>query len=188
MQKLLLLFIALSATTGLLLAQDPGKKATIHFRHASLRQAFTELEKQYGLNFSYNETNIAMYDKDINFLLKDVTASQVLNKIFAGSPLTWSFKGNLVVLTADPGYQKKPGAAHAASEILTGSITDSETGEPLAGVTVAGSRAGYSPAPSAPYKTRSSTRAISTAPHNCFRERWQALPSPARATPTASRR
>lgn len=137
MKNYLLLFAILAAIPGLYAqAQAPAKKATILFKHASLRQAFTEIEKQFGLNFSYNETNIALYDKDINFILKDATAVQVLDKIFVGSPLTWTLKGNLVVLTADPNYQKKPGAAHAASETITGSITDSETGEPLSGVTV----------------------------------------------------
>ena len=136
MKKLLLLFIFLSTIPGLLQAQDAGKKATVHFRHASLRQAFAEIEKQYGLNFSYNEANIALYTKEVDFLLKEATASQVLDKIFTGSPLTWSFKGNLVVLTADPNYHKKPGAAHASSEILTGTITDAETAEPLPGVTI----------------------------------------------------
>ncbi|GGB03452.1 SusC/RagA family TonB-linked outer membrane protein [Puia dinghuensis] len=132
---LLLLFIVLAAMPGLY-AQDSGKKATVHFKHSSLRQAFVELEKQYGLNFSYNESNIGLYDKDINFSLKDATASQVLDKIFGGSPLTWTFKGGLVILTADPNYQKKPGASHATSEVLTGTITDGETAEPIQGVTV----------------------------------------------------
>jgi len=136
MKNLLLLFIALSAIPGLLLAQDPGKKATIRFKHASLRQAFIEIEKQFGLNFSYNESNIALYAKEIDFQLKDATASQVLDKIFAGSPLSWTFKGNLVVLTADPNYQKKPGSSHAVSEVLMGTITDGETAEPLPGVTI----------------------------------------------------
>src|ERR1700761_1285537 len=135
MKKFLLLFMILAAIPGLY-AQDPGKKATIRFRHASLRQAFIELEKQFGINFSYNETNIALYDKDINFLLKDATAGQVLDKIFAGSPLTWTLKGSLVILTADPNYQKKPGTAHAAAETITGSIPDSETGAPLSGAIV----------------------------------------------------
>jgi iron complex outermembrane receptor protein len=134
-KKFLLLFMILAAIPGLY-AQGPGKTATVRFRHATLRQAFTELEKQFGLNFSYNEANITLYDRDINFLLKDATASQVLDKIFAGSPLTWTLRGSLVVLTADPNYHKKPGAAHAAAETITGSITDAETGEPLSDVTV----------------------------------------------------
>src|ERR1700743_2547520 len=112
MKKFLLLFLILTAIPGLY-GQGPGKKATVRFRHSSLRQAFIELEKQFGLNFSYNETNIALYDRNINFLLKDATAGQVLDKIFSGSPLTWTIKGSLVILTADPNYQKKPGAPHA---------------------------------------------------------------------------
>jgi len=140
MKKLLLLFIVLSWIPGLLPAQDPAKKATVRFRHASLRQAFTQLEKQYGLNFSYNENNLALYTKEIDFQLKEVTASQVLEKIFAGSPLTWSFKGNLVVLTADPNYQKKPGGSHALSEVRADTITDSlrKAGTDLGEVVVVG--------------------------------------------------
>ena len=135
MKQILLLFIIISAISGLY-AQDTGKKATVNFKHASLRQAFVEMEKQYGLNFSYNEANIALYDKDINFLLKGATASQVLDKIFGGSPLIWSFKGGLVVLTADPNYQRKPGAPRAVAQTLSGTITDSESAEPLEGATI----------------------------------------------------
>ena len=135
MKKLFLLFIVLAAIPGVY-AQGSGKKATVHFRHASLRQAFIELEKQYGLNFSYNENNLALYTKEIDFQMKDATASQVLERIFAGSPLMWTFKGNLVVLTPDANYQKKSGSSHAVSEVLTGTITDAETTEPLPGVTI----------------------------------------------------
>lgn len=117
-------------------SQDGGKRANVHFKHASLRQVFTELEKQFGISFSYNETNIALYGKEVNVQLKDATASQVLNKIFAGSPLTFTLKGNLVVLTADPNYKKKQNASNSITEGLTGSITDAETAEPLQGVTV----------------------------------------------------
>ena len=104
-------------------AQDTGKKITVQFKHVTLQQAFTELEKQFGLHFSYNETNIRLYVKDINFMLKEATATQVLDKIFTGSPLTWSFKGSLVVLTADPAWQKKQSTAHVGA--VAGSEPDS---------------------------------------------------------------
>lgn len=129
---LLLLFSGITCLHG----QDIGKKTTVHFKHASLRQAFTELERQFGISFSYNERNLQLYEKEINFTLKEVTATQVLDKIFAGSPLTWSLKGTLVILSADPTYQKKAAPVHAAAETITGSITDAETTEPLQGVTV----------------------------------------------------
>lgn len=129
------LLILLTGITGLR-AQDIEKRTNVHFSHASLRQALSELERQFGLSFSYNEKNMQLYEKEINFTLKDATAKQVLDKIFAGSPLTWLLKGNLVVLTPDPSYQKKPVPAHAASETITGTITDAETAEPLQGVTV----------------------------------------------------
>jgi len=130
---LLILFSGLTCLHG----QDVGKKITIHFRHASLRQAFTEMEKQFGLNFSYNESNIQLYGKEVNFTLKDATARQVLDRIFTGSPLTWSIKGSLVVLSADPAY-KKPPPDHAGGDVIKGSVTDAETTEPLQGVTVKG--------------------------------------------------
>jgi TonB-linked SusC/RagA family outer membrane protein len=108
-----------------LYAQEPEKKASVHFKHANLRQVFIELEKEFGLSFSYNETNLALYGKEVTMQLKDATASQVLNKIFTGSPLTWSFKGNLVILTADPNYQKKQSNSGAITEDLNESVSDS---------------------------------------------------------------
>ncbi|HVU99680.1 MAG TPA: SusC/RagA family TonB-linked outer membrane protein [Puia sp.] len=139
MKKWLFIWIVLAANQGLY-AQDSGKKATVRFRHANLRQAFAQLEKTYGLYFSYNENNLALYGKEIDFQLKDVTASQVLDKIFANSPLNWSFKGNLVVLTADPNYQKKPGSSHAVAETPADTITDTlyKAGADLGEVVVVG--------------------------------------------------
>ena len=129
------LLILLSGLTGLR-GQDTGKKTTVQFKHASLRQAFSTLEKQFSLSFSYNENNLRLYDKEINFTLKDATAGQVLDKIFKDSPLNWALKGNLVILTADPAYQKKQAPAHVAIETISGSITDAETAEPVQGATV----------------------------------------------------
>jgi iron complex outermembrane receptor protein len=108
-----------------LYAQDSGKRASVHFKQASLRQVFTELEKQFGLSFSYNETNVALYDRNVTMQLKDATASQVLNRIFTGSPLTWSFKGNLVILTADPNYQKKQNSSRSITEVTDENSSDS---------------------------------------------------------------
>ena len=119
-------------------AQDSGRKASVHFKHANLRQVFTELEKQFGLSFSYNETNLALYGREVTMQLKDATASQVLNKIFRGSPLTWSFKGNLVVLTQDPNYQKKQISAGAVTESFNDNTTDSVKRDDLNEVVVVG--------------------------------------------------
>ena len=130
------LFSLLLLAGASLHAQDIEKKISVRFRHSTLQQAFSELEKQLGLNFSYNEANIRLYEKDINFTMKDATGRQVLDKIFTGSPLNWSLKGGVVVLTADPAWQKKPSPAYAGAETITGQISDNETGEPLAGVSV----------------------------------------------------
>src|SRR5260221_4652066 len=131
-------FPRLSLLWGLtcLHAQDTTRRVDVHFRHATLQQAFAELEKQFGLNFSYNESNIRLYSKGINFALKDATARQVLDRIFTGSPLIWSLKGSLVVLSADPGYIRKQSPSHASAETLSGNLSDAETGEPVEGVTV----------------------------------------------------
>ena len=131
-------FLLLSLLWGItcLHAQDTTRRVDVHFRHATLPQAFAELEKQFGLNFSYNESNIRLYSKDINFALKDATVRQVLDRIFTGSPLAWSLKGSLVVLSADPGYIKKQSSSHVSAETLSGTLSDVETGEPVEGVTL----------------------------------------------------
>ncbi len=135
MKKKAFLLLALLCGIICLHAQDTARRADVHFRHISLQQAFTELEKQFGFNFSYNENNIRLYSKEVNFSLKGATIRQVLDRIFTGSPLTWSLKGSLVVLFADPAY-KKPVSGHTSAEVLTGSLTDAESGEPVSGATV----------------------------------------------------
>ncbi|WP_431215372.1 carboxypeptidase regulatory-like domain-containing protein [Puia sp. P3] len=130
-------FLLLSLVWGysFLHAQDSSRRVDVHFRHATLQQAFAGLEKQFGFNFSYNENNIRLYNRDINFALKGATARQVLDKIFSGSPLVWSLRGGLVVLSANPNY-KRPGSARGSAEALTGTLADAETAEPVAGATV----------------------------------------------------
>ena len=136
MKKTTFLLLSLLWEITCLHAQDTTRRVDVHFRHATLQQAFAVLEKQFGLNFSYNESNIRLYSKEINFALKDATARQVLDRIFTGSALTWSLKGSLVVLFADPNYIKKQSAGHASTETLSGNLSDAETGEPVEGATV----------------------------------------------------
>src|SRR6516225_5465101 len=122
MKKAAFLFLSLLWGYSCLYAQDSSRRVDVHFRHVTLQQAFAELEKQFGLNFSYNETNIRLYSRDINFALKSATARQVLDRIFSGSPLVWSLRGSLVVLSADPNY-KKPSSSRASAEILSGTLS-----------------------------------------------------------------
>src|ERR1700754_1443292 len=136
MKKTAFLLLSLLWGTTCLHAQDTTRRVDVHFRHATLQQAFAVLEKQFGLNFSYNESNFRLYSKDINFALKDATARQVLDRIFTGSPLAWSFKGSLVILSTDPNYIKKQSPRHASNESLSGNLSDAETGEPVEGATV----------------------------------------------------
>ncbi|MBS1603508.1 MAG: SusC/RagA family TonB-linked outer membrane protein [Bacteroidetes bacterium] len=135
MKKAVFLFSLLLSGYFCLYAQDLPRRADVRIRHATLQQAFAELERQFGLNFSYNETNIRLYSREINFALKDATVKQVLDKIFSGSPLVWSLRGTLVVLSADPGY-KKQGSSRGSAEVLSGIVLDAETIEPVGGATV----------------------------------------------------
>jgi len=62
----------------------------------------------------------------------------VLNKIFTGSPLTWSFKGNLVILIADPNYKKKQNSSGAVTGNPNDNTTDSVKRDDLNEVVVVG--------------------------------------------------
>jgi TonB-linked SusC/RagA family outer membrane protein len=133
--RICLLLVLLSANMDGY-GQDSNKRLTVQFKNVSLIQALQEIEKQSGLNFSYSENNLRSYGKPITFNLKEATLKQVLDKIFTGSVLIWSLKGDLILLSANPAREKTEAKPLTSADVLSGSVTDAETGDPLQGVTV----------------------------------------------------
>lgn len=115
-------------------AQQENQKISVNFKNASLRQVCEEIEKLSGYSFSYAENNLQSYGNTITLSLNDVPVSTVLNRVFQKSPLSYSVKGNLVLLFPDPDYKKEP--AMKGTGVISGKIVDDEKNEPVSGATI----------------------------------------------------
>jgi TonB-linked SusC/RagA family outer membrane protein len=116
-------------------AQQESPKISVNFKNASLRQVCEEIEKLSGYSFSYTENNLQAYSNGITLSLNDVPVSTVLNRVFQKSPLSYSIKGNLVLLSPNPEYKKEPEPVKNTGTI-SGKIVDEEKNEPVAGATI----------------------------------------------------
>ncbi|SEO51254.1 SusC/RagA family TonB-linked outer membrane protein [Niastella yeongjuensis] len=86
-------------------AQDINKKISVQFNNTSLQDACTSIEKQTAFNFSYSETTLQAYGKNITFALSNATVKAVLSRIFDKTPVTYTIKGKMVYLVPDPDYK-----------------------------------------------------------------------------------
>jgi outer membrane receptor protein involved in Fe transport len=117
-------------------AQDLNKKLSIEFNNTALRDACNIIEKQTGFKFSYSETTLLAYGKNITLSLSDAALNSVLDRLFGKSPVTYAIKGNLVILSPDPAYKNTPARVKKDLGKLTGKVIDEESGEPVIGATI----------------------------------------------------
>ncbi|MCC8423708.1 TonB-dependent receptor [Mucilaginibacter sp. UR6-11] len=113
-------------------ASTSAQNITINQRNMSVEKILTEVKKQTGYLFVYNQEWIKLSRKvDIN--VKNVALKEVLDLSFADQPLTYSIVDKTIIVQ----LKKQPAAVYLAPVAIdvTGHIKD-EKGEPLPGVTV----------------------------------------------------
>jgi len=101
----------------------------------TLKKAFKEIEKQTGYSFFINH-QLLNDAKPVSLYLKNASINEALNACLKGQSLTYAIIDKTVILKA----KEFSNAASFKSEIvdhrITGTVTDSSTGQPLSGVTV----------------------------------------------------
>jgi len=107
-----------------------AQNVSLTAENASLSEVLTEILKQTGFNFFYN--NVSIKDvKSITIAVKNKDLKYVLDQCFAGQPLQYSIKNKTILITRKP--------EKSVSEIkridVSGKVTD-EKGEPLPGVSI----------------------------------------------------
>lgn len=126
-----LLFLGLMEVNAATSAQN----LTINQHNTSLEKVFTEIKKQTGYLFLYNQEWIKL-SKNVNINVKNAPLSVVLDICFLEQPLTYAIVDKTIVLQ----LKKKPialqtlPAAPVAIDVR-GEVKDAK-GEPLPGVTV----------------------------------------------------
>ena len=115
----LVLFLSLQAAAAAF-----AQKITLSEDRASLREIFRQIKEQAGYNFLFN-TEMLADARPVTVHVKDADINAVLEKCFAGQPLTYTINQNTIVV------QRK---ALVASDI-SGKVTD-EKGAPVPGARV----------------------------------------------------
>jgi len=92
-----------------------------------IREVLKSIEEQSQVRFFFSDDLLAM-NENVNIKAEDENILSVLNDIFLDSPLTYrTYDNNLIVIVPRKLLQQK---------VITGKVTDSQTGEDLPGVNV----------------------------------------------------
>ncbi|MFR3330389.1 MAG: SusC/RagA family TonB-linked outer membrane protein [Odoribacter splanchnicus] len=101
---------------------------SISVNQADVGEVFSAIKSQTNLNFMYNVDQL----KEINpvtLKVKNVIVDSALHLLFAGTPFTFTYNKNTIVIT------KKEVSDTQATKTVSGKVTD-KAGNPLPGVTV----------------------------------------------------
>ncbi len=107
-----------------------SQKVSIEVRNMSMKGVLTEIEEQLSVTFSY-QPNVIEGMESLSVNLTDVSLNRALAEIFTGSQVEYlPLKGGYVVL------KEKTEMERVLQTTVSGTITDSETGEVLPGANV----------------------------------------------------
>jgi len=116
-------------------AKGFSQTVTLSYRNAPLGKIFRDIQKQTGYHFLCTTEQLSSTTKvDLN--AHDMPLKEVLELCFQSQPVTYAIVNKTIVVSE----RKSPGSIPLAPMFLpihiTGTVTDSITGNPLAGVTV----------------------------------------------------
>lgn len=139
MRLLTFLFLAASMQIS---ARGYSQNVNITASGISLQEAFSRIEQQTGYSFFINHSLLEK-SKPVNLHIRHASITDALDSCLVGQPLSYVIIDRTVILRAS-GISGDPGQTLSPPDPLSGSVTDSATGRPLAGVTiqVAGSNTG----------------------------------------------
>ena len=125
-----LVLILLTTTIMQVNATSYAQTVSLNLKNASLKEVIEELRQQTGYHFLY-KTQMLNETKQVNLAVSNEPFLQVLEKCFAGQPITYTVVQNTVVLRRKTPADNSPKQAVK----VTGKVTD-ERGQPLPGVSV----------------------------------------------------
>lgn len=138
MQLTTILLFALSLQVS---ATGYAQKVTIAAKDASLKKVVREIRKQTGYYFIYTD-EIIRRASPVTLNVKNVDVQEVLNLCFADQPLSYTIDDRIIIVKSRPVIGARPKApllpniVVAPERQIHGIVSDSTTGNPLAGVTV----------------------------------------------------
>ena len=116
---------------GKVFAQD--QKVTLDFVNAKVEDVFTEINRQTGMGFVYNRTQLQTINP-VTVQVENVTVDEALAQLLKDKPFKYRFEGTTIVI-----WREAPKAEAQQPQInlvpIKGRVVD-ENGNPLPGATV----------------------------------------------------
>lgn len=111
------------------------ERLTINATKSSLFKVFQCIEKQSSFRFFYSN-DVVPAGKEVGIVVKDATIDEVMVKILEGLPVKWKIIDNTNIIISNPSSGDGAARVAYADTVITGTITGSEDGSLLKGVSV----------------------------------------------------
>lgn len=118
--------------TSQLAASD--NKVTFNLRNTPLKTVVSQIEKQTGYLFVYDEQAIDINQK-VNINAKNSSVEEILKSVLSGTNVTYSIEGKNIVLRKKTKSEQDTNQSTPANRKIRGMVTDN-SGEPIIGATV----------------------------------------------------
>ena len=106
------------------------RKVTLNMQSQSIKNILSNIQKQTGINFAYNENELSSYTRK-NIRVEEEEVEKTLATLLSGTDLTYSMDGNTVTI-----YKKKEQSRTTLeTRVVRGRIMDLG-GNPIAGASV----------------------------------------------------
>lgn len=110
-------------------------KLSLNLRNASVRDVLGAIENQSEFFFLYSEKIIDV-TREVNIDVREITVEKVLDKIFAGTTVTYAVKGRQIVLASpEANYMNGLFSFNQTQKSVSGKVTDA-SGASLPGVSI----------------------------------------------------
>lgn len=136
------LLLIMKLTTFLLLvaftqisARGVSQTVTLSYHDAPLGRIFRDIQKQTGYNFLCTTEQLSSTTK-VDLKAHQMPLTEVLELCFRSQPVTYTIVNKTIVVSNRKGPDPESSASLFLPIHLTGTVTDSASGTPLAGVTV----------------------------------------------------
>ncbi|WP_156032920.1 TonB-dependent receptor [Prevotella sp. 10(H)] len=133
--KILILFLILGTSTCFSInTYSQTTKLSIKAKSKTLKQVFSEIERQSEFIFVYYD-NVIDTKKRVSIDVNDSTIDEILNKLFESTDNTYEISGRQIVVSSNPKADTVKDVVQDDRITVKGNVTDMD-GNPLIGVTI----------------------------------------------------
>lgn len=112
-----------------------SRKFSMDVKDEPIVKVIERIEKESGYWFVYSQ-DLVDEKETVSMELKDATLGQVLDAVFAGTPIQWKIDSKRIVLSRRTQEQGKADTKDGGKVRVSGRIVDKRTGEPVIGAAV----------------------------------------------------